>query len=417
MKSLSISLIVEALKKQRDELFTFKRLPYVERVQEAELRAALKNKLIKIVLGPRRAGKSRLIQKVLEGEKIAYVNFEDEQLKGCSGEVLLEASKEVYPDATIWYFDEIQDFPLWESLLNKLHRRGFNLVVTGSNANLLSSELATALTGRHIPIELFPFSYMEFLRASDKEKGWESFDLYLKSGGYPEVVTSGIDINAANYLSALFDSIVLKDIVKRKRIRNSSQLVNVVSLLTSNVTSRTSARAISKALNNLPSSTTVEKYLNYFEEAYLCESTKAYSSRQKEVLQSERKPYLIDTGLITALSKQVLPMTGKQLENAVYLQLRRMGYKNRLSLYHYRSKDGREIDFLTRDGHITSRLVQVCFDMSALDTRERETRSLSAAMQEHPQAQATIITANQFGSFTTEKDKKIEMVPAYEFCL
>ncbi len=152
----------------------------------------------------------------MEDKKIAYLNFDDETFRWVSGDALMDAAHKVYPDADFWYLDEIQDFPDWETFVNKLHRRSYNLVPTGSNAKLLSTELATALTGRHVAIELLPFSFEEYINATSQIPSWTNFPFYLERGGDPEVLFQSA-IDARSYLSTLFDSIVLKDLVKRKK--------------------------------------------------------------------------------------------------------------------------------------------------------------------------------------------------------
>lgn len=414
MKSVSYSLS-DIILRQKQEFFEFQNKKYVTRFQEAELRKHLKSSLVKIILGPRRAGKSRLIQKVLEHENVAYLNFEEEQFRFLSGDAIIDSAHSVYRKADYWYLDEIQDFPQWEVFVNKLHRRGYNIVITGSNAKLLSSELATSLTGRHIAIELLPFSYAEFLLATNKNRSWESFRQYLEVGGFPEVVI-GESIDRKAYLRTLFDSIVLKDIVKRKQIRNPSYLTNTISLLTNNVASPTSARALSKALNSTPSATTIEKYLNYIQEAYLFEIISPFAFKIKLRIQGERKPYAIDTGILDVMSTGNFPVSNKQLENVVFLELRRRGYSTQSTLFYYRLADGKEIDFLLRTGHQTTSLVQVCLDISSIDTREREVRALAKCVKEFPDASLTIVTANESGSIDLDRGKKIQLIPAFEFC-
>jgi len=414
MKSTSYSL-QDIIAKHREEFHSFRGLTYWPRTQEKLLTDSLDAQLIKVVIGPRRAGKSRLIQHVLQDRSVGYINFEEEQFLDVSADQILDAAKQIYPSATHWYFDEIQIFPQWETVLNKLHRRGLNLIVTGSNAKLLSSEIATALTGRHLAIELLPFSYGEFLGGTKQERSWISFQQYLERGGFPEVLTSPT-IDFKNYLRALFDSTILTDLVTRKSIRNPEYLKNTLSLLTNNVTARTSARALSKALKGVPSAATVEKYIEYIQEAYLLETTRPFSSKVKERIQGERKPYLIDTGLLTALTAGVMPVLGKQLENAVYLELRRRGLKSDLSLFYYRPAGAQEVDFLVRDGHQTNELIQVCLDMSSIEAQSREMRSLSVAEVSHPDAKLTIVTANEAGSLETTSGKQIKLIPAYEFC-
>ncbi|MEI8026245.1 MAG: ATP-binding protein [Pseudomonadota bacterium] len=419
MEGLSINTVTytleDSLQRQRVEFQGLCNRPYFSRAKEAELLTALGSSLIKIVLGPRRAGKSRLIQKILEDKKIAYLNFDDETFRGVSGDALMDAAHKVYPDADFWYLDEIQDFPDWETFVNKLHRRNYNLVLTGSNAKLLSTELATALTGRHVAIELLPFSFEEYINATSQIPSWTNFQFYLERGGYPEVLFQPA-IDARSYLSTLFDSIVLKDLVKRKKIRNPSYLTNTLSLLVNNVASRTSSRSLSKALHGSPSVTSVDKYLHYFEEAYLVETIGAFSFKTKARIQSERKPYVIDTGILGALSALNMPILSKQLENCIYLTLRGRRKIQNLSLFYYRSDSGKEIDFLIREGHRTTDLIQVCLNMSSEETRQREVSALLQAQKIFADANLLIITANEAGSIRVDSKTDIQLVPAHVFC-
>jgi predicted AAA+ superfamily ATPase len=206
MKSTSYSL-QDIIAKHREEFHSFRGLTYWPRTQEKLLSESLDTQLIKVVIGPRRAGKSRLIQHVLQDRSVGYISFEEEQFLDVSADQILDAAKQIYPSAKYWYFDEIQNFPQWETVLNKLHRRGLNLIVTGSNAKLLSSEIATALTGRHLAIELLPFSYGEFLGGTKQERSWISFQQYLERGGFPEVLTSPT-IDFKNYLRALVSGLL-----------------------------------------------------------------------------------------------------------------------------------------------------------------------------------------------------------------
>ena len=147
-------------------------LPYVERTQEIRAQKWMSSDLIKVILGPRRAGKSVFALMLLKDQSFAYFNFDDESLPGeekIDLDELLSELKQVYGDTKYIFFDEIQNLPNWELFVNRLHRSGYNLVLTGSNASLLSKELATHLTGRHIPIEILPFSFQEFLKAKSYE--------------------------------------------------------------------------------------------------------------------------------------------------------------------------------------------------------------------------------------------------------
>ena len=413
--SETVFSIQDLLARQRSEYIGFRTRPFIPRARESQLRGYLESSLIKVVIGPRRAGKSRLIQKVLENSSAAYINFEDEQIRKAPGDEILDAAKEIYPQADYWYLDEVQDYPEWETLINKMHRRNFNLVITGSNSKLLSSEFATRLTGRHVAIELLPFSYGEFTAAKGAPRTWETFESYLHTGGFPEVLLES-HVDSRTYLSTLFDSVVLKDVVKRKRLRNPNYLLNCLTLMVDNIAARTSARALSRALQNSPSYLTVEKYIEMAGEAYLLEVLSAYRVKTKERIQSERKPYMMDTGLIEAVSRHNMPLLGKQLENAVFLELRRRGHVPNRDLFYYRSKEGQEVDFLIRSGHETSELIQVCLDISGIETKNREVRAMTAAAKEYPNAAMTIVTGNETGIIKLSEGNRIALVAAYDYC-
>jgi len=208
---------------------------YVPREGVLSAKAALANTLIKVIMGPRRAGKSIFAIQMLKGVDFAYVNFDDERLADTDDfDELLKSIIEVYGETGYLLFDEIQNVKGWELFVNRLHRRGKNLIVTGSNSKLLSRELATHLTGRYIPFQVLPFSFPEFLLARNfdlddtlnlKERQGlllRNLSDYLSTGGYPEVVTGNLD--GKHYLATLFDSILFKDIVKRYNVRYAKKL-------------------------------------------------------------------------------------------------------------------------------------------------------------------------------------------------
>jgi len=224
--------IVLSQKVERDELLGGR---YVPREGLKNARENLQNNLIKVIIGPRRAGKSVFSIQMLEGVNFAYLNFDDERLISSSDyDEILKAIRQVYGESKIILFDEIQNLPNWELFVNRLHRRGFNIIITGSNAYLLSRELSTHLTGRYVQFRIFPFSFSEFLRAKEfvmdeslelKERQGlllGHLDHYLEKGGYPEIVVKGVDTK--NYLTTLFESILFKDIVKRYGVRYPKML-------------------------------------------------------------------------------------------------------------------------------------------------------------------------------------------------
>ena len=222
MKSIVLSHKIE-----RDNLL---RGEYISRNGVDVARESIKNTLIKVIIGPRRAGKSVFALDILRGFDFAYLNFDDERLTEVSDyDDIIKAIRQVYGDTKYILFDEVQNLRNWELFVNRLNRNGFNIVITGSNSRLLSKELATHLTGRFFQFQILPFSFAEFLKA----KGFivdEALELkerqglllrhlsdYLTSGGYPKVVVNGLEYGS--YISTLFESILFKDIVKRYNIR------------------------------------------------------------------------------------------------------------------------------------------------------------------------------------------------------
>lgn len=234
--------IILSQKVERDE---FLRGRYVPRDGLQKAREGARDNLIKVIVGPRRAGKSVFCIQMLEKEDFAYLNFDDERLLGASDyDELLKAIRQVYGETKILLFDEIQNLKNWELFVNRLNRRGFNIIITGSNAHLLSRELSTHLTGRHIQYRVLPFSFLEFIKAKGfivdqtlelKEKQGillNHLDRYLEKGGYPEVVVK--DLDARSYLTTLFESILFKDIVKRYGVRYAKKLNDLAHYLVTN---------------------------------------------------------------------------------------------------------------------------------------------------------------------------------------
>ena len=229
--------------KQRAERDDLASRPYYIRKHLQDVAPYLEADVIKLITGPRRAGKSVYALQILSGKNYAYLNFDDTQLLGSFDEdAVMQALAEVYPGYEYLLLDEVQNLDSWDAWVSKLYRRGVNLVITGSNANLLSSEMSTLLTGRYVEIQILPFSMEESLKyreapidaelPEDKAKLFIEMDDYLKKGGYPEIVKNR-EIEQA-YLTALFDSIILKDVAQRHKIRKITELYDLADYLISN---------------------------------------------------------------------------------------------------------------------------------------------------------------------------------------
>lgn len=394
--------------KQKQEKERLLSLPYIERTKEKEAKKWLDSDLIKVVLGPRRAGKSVFSLMLLKDRKFAYFNFDDEALPGEDkldlNELMSELSQ-AYGDTKYILFDEIQNLPKWELFVNRLHREGYNLVLTGSNARLLSKELATALTGRHIPIQILPFDFKEILRAKnyvvleeklllpdEKAKFLGFLNEYMTNGGYPEVVTKNLD--PRGYLDVLFDSLLFKDVVKRHKVRFSEQIDNLGSYLINNVAGQYSIRKLANVLS-FKSGVTLERYLSYLTEAYLIFSLHRYSAKVGLRLKSPKKAYVVDNGFITSKAVQHSPNAGKLMENLVFIELVKRGNESNREIFYYRTRNDREVDFALKTGTEIIELIQVSYETTNQDALQREIKALVEAGKELNVVKLLVLTWNE----------------------
>jgi len=418
--------IVSNQKLQKEQLLT---LSYIGRAKEPFAKKWLDSNLIKVILGPRRAGKSVFSFMLLKDRPFMYFNFDDEVLSSAGGIATDELMKELhaaYGQVKTVLFDEIQNLPGWELFVNRLHREGYNLVLTGSNAHLLSKELATHLTGRHMPIEILPFDFSEFLRAKKFQISEEYSALpqqrgellnlmenYLINGGFPEVAVHNVD--PKDYLDVLFDSLVFKDVVKRHRVKFSTQVANLGGHLINNFANLYTIRKILEILN-LKSASTIEKYIKYLEEAYLIFSLLRYSPKSIQRIKSPRKVYAVDNGFITAKAIQHSPDKGKLMENLVFTELVKRGVKPNRDLFYYKTRNDREIDFVVKNGIDVTELIQVCYESINSDVEQRETKALFEAGGELRVKKLTVLTWDE--KRAVEKDGvTIHFKPLWEWLL
>ena len=420
-------MLKATVSKQKQDKERLLSLPYIERSKEKDAQKWLSSDLIKVILGPRRAGKSVFALMLLKDQPFAYFNFDDESLPGeeqIDLDELMTELKLAYGETKYILFDEIQNLPKWELFVNRLHRAGYNLVLTGSNASLLSKELATHLTGRHIPIEILPFNFMEVLKAKHYEVSAEKLlvpdekakllghmEQYMTNGGYPEVVTKGVD--PRGYLDVLFDAVLFKDVVKRHKVRFSEQIDNLGSYLINNVSSQYGAKKLSNVLG-FKSQVTLENYLGYLTEAYLIFSLKRHSTKAGMRLRSPKKTYVVDNGFVTAKAVQHSPNSGKLMENLVFIELVKKGNQPNRELFYYKTRNDREIDFVLKKGYEVVELIQVCYDLANPDVEEREVKALIEASKELNVAKLTVLTWNE--KRAVEKDgMTIQFIPLWDW--
>ena len=369
----------DALFQQKQELDLRKKERYIERTAEMRDR---NSRLIRIVIGPRRAGKSFFVTRYLMAQgPFGYVNFDDEELNDKEKiPDILTAVADLYAGTKTLLLDEIQNIPGWELLANRLARQGYTLYITGSNAHLLSKELATHLTGRHTVTTIFPFSFAEYLRTKGGEYTESEYRAYLAeysvSGGFPEPLLTTID--RKEYLLRLFDAVVYKDIIRRYKVRSPQGLGDLAQYLCSNVAGEYSVHRLSR-VTGCRSDRTVRKYLEYLEEAFLFFSIPRFSYRVKEQVLSNRKIYCIDNGFVTAKGFRFSRNDGSLTENLVAIALRQLELAGNLNLYYWKNAKGQEVDFvLQRSGKVIA-LIQVCTDLSDDKARRREVNALLTA--------------------------------------
>lgn len=386
---------------ERDELLS---RPYQQRHTKYDADELLQNPLIKLITGPRRVGKSVFALLMLQGKNFAYLNFDDNQLlEKWDEDLAISALDDVYPDYDFMLLDEIQNLPDWDLWVSKLYRRGKNLIITGSNAKMLSSEMATVLTGRYLQIEMFPFSLDEIMRwkniSPDREEQSAQAivlaDDYMRNGGYPETIPArGI---TKNYLSTLFDSILLKDVAQRHNVRNTTDLYNLATYLLSNFCNPISANELAGELG-LSSVATTKKFCDYLNEPYLFFYLSRFNNKLKLMNKAPKKVYIVDNGFVQSTAFNLSENLGRLLENQVFVELLRRGYIPGQTLFYYRTRNDKEIDFVTRKGTKVEQLIQVCYDMTSEKTRKRELDALVEAAEElHCDNLLVITNAQQVG--------------------
>ncbi len=371
----------------------------IERTRLAELERAAPLPHAVIISGLRRTGKSTLLAQLahrLGEDRFYYVNFEDERFLGFGADDandLYGLLVELFGERSVFVIDEIQNVPGWEHFVRRFMELGLKFYITGSNASLLSCELGSRLTGRYVPVELFPFSFAEFLRF----RGYAVPDLtrlttvdaarlqgylgeYLRLGGIPEP----LKYPELPLARTLYDDVLYRDIATRYRIEEVRALKELAFYLMSNPAGLVSFNKLKEQLR-LGSVNTVKNYIEYLENSWLVFTANVYDFSVKRQQVAPKKVYAVDTGLASAVGFSFSPNTGKLLENLVFLALRRRTPE----VYYYTSPGGYEVDFYLPE---TRELIQVSQNLAQPATRERETCALTDALRGLGLAHGLILT-------------------------
>lgn len=359
-----------------------------------------------IVSGIRRCGKSSLLKLLMTKlNNFHYFNFEDSRLVNfdvTDFERLYEIQNTENPDCSFYFFDEIQNIDSWERFVRTLLDRNKKVFITGSNASLLSYELGTKLTGRHLRYELFPFSYTEMLALLNKEKNPDSCMDYLQYGGFPEFLLHR-DIRI---LQELLKDILYRDIFVRHRIRNTHTFRNLILSLISNTGKIFSYNNLKKNFQ-LGSVNTVISFLSYLEDSYLLFTIPKFDYSYNKQVANPKKIYAIDTGLVRANSVSFSKDIGRTLENCVFLKLKRI-YNE---VFYFKEKH--ECDFVVKNNEKITLAIQVCYKITE-ENEAREMNGIVEAVKKFDLHKGIIITYNQEDTLNIT-DKEIDIIPAWKW--
>lgn len=375
-----------------------------------------------VISGVRRSGKSSLLFLIKEKMKLkqaefCYCNFDDERITA-SVQTLNDVytiHMETYRTEPTFFFDEIQMVAGWEKFVNRMHEQGRKIFVTGSNAQLLSSEISTSLTGRNKVIELWPFSFSEVLRFNERNYDigqlsvkkrsllMNDLQLYLETGGFPLVVKEN-DLEIAH---DLFQDILYRDIVTRFKLSNVEEIKQIGLFMASNV-AKLFSYATLQQISGAKSLSSIKDYLHYYEASYLFSYLKKFDFSVKKQIMNSRKAYTVDNAIATRLGFRFTGNNGRLLENCIYIELKRRGKE----IYYFSQKH--ECDFLVKENlHITE-AIQVVYSLTS-ENAQREIAGLQEAMVTYNIPKGTIIVMES--SPEVSLPSHISLIPAYQWLL
>jgi len=395
-----------------------------------------------VCIGVRRCGKStfifQLMQKLMDSgvsrRNILYLNFFDDRLHNLRHDnlgVILEAYFSLYPEKKdaekiYCFFDEIQAVPAWEPFIDRLMRtEKCEVYLTGSSARMLSKEIATQMRGRALSWEMFPFSFQEFLDRQGLESDGphstkkrlmiqKAFEEYWETGGFPEVAGLDRRLRIKTH-QEYWGAMLFRDLVERHDISHPKAVTDLAHRLVDNTGSLYSVNNLTgylKSLGHKAPKSAVSDYLQWFEDAYILFTVRIFDASLARANTNPKKIYCVDHALVTSITSGILVNSGHLLENLVFTTLRRMTP----DVFYYKTRSGREVDFVAVRQDRSRILVQVCESMAEQQTRKREIVALAEAMAELKLSQATIVTRNEEELIPVESGQ-IAVIPAWRFLL
>lgn len=421
---ISKELLKEVLLEQERRINSAKKEDFVIRERLNEIKKFIKIRHSIVVTGVRRCGKSVFLSQIINNffERYYYINFEDERLADFDLEdfnKLYETCIGLFGKTKTFFLDEVQNIDEWEKWVRRMYEDNFKFFITGSNARLLSKELATLLTGRHLQFSIYPFSFREFLNFhkfySKKDDIYltekraliiKHFSEYLKDGGFPEYLR----YKKIEILQGYFNDIIQRDIVERHNVANVRQLKELARYLITNTGNPTTYNQLRK-LTEIKSVNTVIKYFSYLENAYLLFSVPYFSYSLKKQSVNPFKVFTIDIGLRNAIGFRLSKDLGRIYETVVAIELKR---KNK-EIYYWKNPQHEEVDFVIKEDKVRQ-LIQVCYNINDFDVRKRELRGLIKASKELKCKNLLVITED-FEEEEKLNSRKIKFIPLWKWLL
>ena len=407
---------------EQEEVFTFEDENEVIRDALGQIAAFVDIPHIVVISGLRRSGKSTLLKQIRKkyypNETVYYFNFEDERIADMKIEdmnILLETLLEIKGSSRVFFLDEVQNIKGWEMFVRRLYDKGFKFFITGSNTSMLSRELGSRLTGRYVNIEVFPFSFKEYLDLVDvkildpvttEERAIikKAYNKYFTQGGMPEYLR----YQRSEIIKVLYENLLYRDVIGRYGLKDERAIKELSMYLISNCSSEISFNRLKEVIN-VGSINTIKSYMGHLADSYLIFTMNKYSHSIRKQIYSNKKVFVIDPSFIDLVSFKFSEDVGKILENMVFIELKR----RRKEVYFH--KDKKECDLIIREKNKITQAIQVTFRIDERN-RDREVSGLIDALKKYDLKKGLIITDDQ--EFEMEKDgRTIHVLPAWRWLL
>lgn len=417
---ISKDLLRRIVIQQKNQEFKIKETTLREKLPEIKKWIRKDNRII-IITGLRRSGKSTLLKQIMhDNNNFCYVNFEDERFidfKAQNFERLHEVLIEIYGENSIYFFDEIQNIEKFETFVRRLQDQDKKIILTGSNATMLSRELGTHLTGRYKSFGIYPFSFREFIKYKNinldntsmyltekKVQIIKLFQDYLSKGGMPEYLKNE-DID---YIRITYENIIYRDIIVRYNIKKQKILRELVNILATDIASKITYNSLKNILK-LSNAITIKEYISHLENSYLFFELPKFDYSLKKQLSTPKKIYTVDPMFHMLCGMNYSKNKGRILENMVFIDLKRGGHE----IFYYENKN--ECDFVIKDKNKISNAIQVCYNLHK-ENKKREINGLLEAMEKFKLKKGILLTNEQEDELSMN-NKKITVTPVWKWML